>query len=148
MPNQITIVERSKSATATCDQRNCLQKIAKGTLRFGIPTNIMGNHTTKWRHVQCCTGYQAATYLQNEGGGRRMQYKPDPHLPKENALEDLTGWSALTDPEKSRVRAHLRHYAGTATPAKPRTTDKGKKRKADDDPPEEQPMHLEPLIVD
>ena len=61
----------SRSAAAQCDQRDCLRKIAKSALRFGVPTNIMGNLTTKWRHVECCVGYKAAVYEQ-AGGGKKM----------------------------------------------------------------------------
>jgi hypothetical protein len=56
--SKIGCVEYSKGSQATCDQRLCKSKILKGEIRFGIPTNIMGNQTIKWRHLRCCIGYQ------------------------------------------------------------------------------------------
>lgn len=68
----ISAVTHPLHDAAVVVQRLCKQKIAKGALRFGIETNIMGNLTVKWRHVECCTGYQAAEYTIDNGSKRMV----------------------------------------------------------------------------
>ena len=151
MPEKVSCVEHSRSSTARCDQRLCMKKIAKGELRFGYNVNIMGNLTTKWRHVACCRGAQKPTYQVNENGGKRMMDKPDPSIPSLPDLENLYGFDGLADAEKEYLRRHIKNpELGLVAPPPTEEQPKKKARKvAPNSPVLEKPVeNMEGVDVD